>query len=308
MGIERPDDADVPSDQHADQSANHADAPGDGSARSDQSGTEQVEIRDRNAYYSDLHEAVSGEKRDEVREWDEEAKRFCNEWDEHLRRWPAEKRTPIDRSGDPPGSWRGDSNRFLDRAANEYVEEQCDRIAQKERDTISPAMRAIESRDSNRNLIGVEHCLKDRDRIKDKVAEQVQYKFRTVEHAFTTVKDTVRFTFQYGEAHYSIGVRADIERLKAEGYEETERKNSWKAEQYKGINSWWRIPGTTQLFEVQFHTHMSYEVKQLTHTAYERMRNPLTSDAERDELSNYQQRVSGSIKVPPGATDIPDYP
>ena len=157
-------------------------------------------------------------------------------------------------------------------------------------------------------MIGFEHCLKDRDRIKDKVAEQVQYKSRTVEQAFTTVKDTVRYTFQYDEAHYSTGVRADIERLKAEGFEEAERKNSWTADQYKGINSWWRVPDTDCVFEVQFHTRMSFEAKQFTHGAYERLRNPLTSDGERDELSGFQQRASACIKVPPSAADIPNYP
>jgi hypothetical protein len=308
MGIERPDDADVPSDQHADQSANHADAPGDGSARSDQSGTEQVEIRDRNAYYSDLHEAVSGEKRDEVREWDEEAKRFCNEWDEHLRRWPAEKRTPIDRSGDPPGSWRGDSNRPLDRASNEYVEDQCDQIAQLECDIISPAMCAIESQDSGRRLVGYDHRLKSRDGIKDKVAAGIDEKGRTAHEGMSMIKDAIRFTFAYRQESYADGVQADLARMEVRGFTQVERRNSWTEDQYKGINSRWREPTTGQLFEVQFHTEVSFEAKQITHKAYERIRNPNTSRAELRELRSFQRGVCERIPVPPGAADIPDYP
>ena len=68
-------------------------------------------------------------------------------WAEHQRTWPLEKRPAVARSGDPPGSWRGDSNRFLDSPANGRVEERCDRIAETERTTVSPAMREAESRD-----------------------------------------------------------------------------------------------------------------------------------------------------------------
>jgi hypothetical protein len=40
---------------------------------------------------------------------------------------------------------------------------------------------------------------------------------------------------------------------------------------------------------------------------YERMRNPLTSDEERDELKEFQQQVCAHIQVPDGALDIPDF-
>ena len=59
------------------------------------------------------------------------------------RRWPAGERAPVDRSDDPPGSWRGDGNRVLDRAVNGRVESACDRIAEREQERISPALRAM---------------------------------------------------------------------------------------------------------------------------------------------------------------------
>jgi hypothetical protein len=58
------------------------------------------------------------------------------------------------------------------------------------------------------------------------------------------------------------------------------------------------------LFEVQFHTQASFEAKQLSHAAYERIRNPQTSDAELLELEDFQRRVCGKIPIPPGATEI----
>jgi hypothetical protein len=60
------------------------------------------------------------------------------------------------------------------------------------------------------------------------------------------------------------------------------------------------------VFEVQFHTEASYEAKQLTHPAYERIRNPATPDDEVEELRRFQRDVSAKVAIPPRAADIPD--
>ena len=61
------------------------------------------------------------------------------------------------------------------------------------------------------------------------------------------------------------------------------------------------------LFEVQFHTTESYEGKQLTHEAYERLRSADTSEAERVELREFQHRVMACIAIPTDAHEFPDY-
>ena len=71
---------------------------------------------------------------------------------------------------------------------------------------------------------------------------------------------------------YADGVRTDVERLKAEGFELIKLKNLWTDDQYKGINSQWRRPETGLRFEMQFHTPESLEAKELTHKAYETLR------------------------------------
>ncbi|HTV79012.1 MAG TPA: hypothetical protein VMF03_12180, partial [Steroidobacteraceae bacterium] len=78
-------------------------------------------------------------------------------------------------------------------------------------------------------------------------------------------------------------------------------------DEYKGINSRWRDPESGLLFEMQFHTRASFEAKQLTHAAYERLRNSLTPDIERDELREFQRKVSAEIPVPPRVADIEGY-
>jgi hypothetical protein len=59
---------------------------------------------------------------------------------------------------------------------------------------------------------------------------------------------------------------------------------------------------------VQFHTPISFEAKQITHVAYERLRNLRTMDTEVAELRCYQEEVAAEIPIPTGALSIPDFP
>jgi hypothetical protein len=315
VGVDRPDDPDLPPDGHAD----NRDDQGGGVGRAARAGSGQAETRPRQEYYADLRVAVSAEEsvtaqRTAAREqaaaekWGETARESRWMWAEYQRKWPPEERPPVDRSTDSPGSWRGEGNRVLDRADNGRVEAECDRIAEREQEKISPALRATESQDPDRHLIGFEHRLKGRDRIKEKVYDGIQLLKRSPEEAVLLVHDAIRYTFQYQESHYTQGVQTDIERLKDQGFELHKLKNSWSDEQYKGINSQWIEPDTGQQFEVQFHTRISFEAKQLTHAAYERLRSQQADSFEELVLEAFQKKVTAEVPVPPGADSIPDYP
>ena len=128
------------------------------------------------------------------------------------------------------------------------------------------------------------------------------------DEAVSLVPDAIRYTFQYQEARYTRGVLADIERLKDQGLELDKLKNAWSDDQYKGINSQWIKPDTGQRFEVQFHTRISFEAKQLTHGAYERLRSQQADKFEELVLEAFQKKVTAEVPVPPGAESIPDYP
>jgi hypothetical protein len=290
MGADRPDDFDMPD------FGDSSDDPAEPRSRV------AVEERDRFEYWEDLRAAVAADA------WAVVAERFRGQWASHCERWPASSDSVAGRAMDPPGSWRGDSGRYLDATANAEVEKRCEGIAEVERDVVSPAMREIEACDPDRRLVGFDHRLKGQDRIKDKVAASVLFNSRTPEQALANVKDPVRYTFQYSETAYADAVSADIGRLKERGFEQVELRNSWTDSHYRGINSRWREPVSGQLFEVQFHTKTSYEAKQLSHVAYERLRNPSTLDPERDELEALQEGVCKLIPIPRNATGIPDFP
>ena len=110
--------------------------------------------------------------------------------------------------------------------------------------------------------------------------------------------DAIRYTFQYQEARYTQGVLADIVRLKDQGFKLDKLKNSWSDDQYKGINSQWTEPDTGQRFEVQFHTRISFEAKQLTHGAYERLRSKQADKFEELVLEAFQKKVTAEVPVP----------
>ena len=196
----------------------------------------------------------------------------------------------------------------VDAAYRAYaIDQGCARVEKTEREMVTPAMRYIEAQDPGRHLAGLEHRLKGKNRLAEKVRDAMTERARTVDQAFATVKDAIRYTLCYPDDQYADGVDRDCARIKSAGFEPVERRNSWANEEYKGINSRWRVRDTRQLFEVQFHTRASFEAKEETHRAYEKLRDPATTKAEQEAMSSYQRKVTARIPIPPGATDVPDY-
>jgi hypothetical protein len=304
VGIDRPDDANVPSDNPADRTPA---PPNDGQ----QPGASNAETRYREEYYHAQQARATTEARQEAPAsdtWTETATLARWMWGEYHRRWPPEERPPVDRSTDPPGSWRSDSNRYLDSSTNARIEAECDRIVEREQEKISPAMRDIENQDPTRHLIGFEHRRKGRDRIKEKVYDDMDLLGRSPREAISVLPDAIRYTFQYDEAHYTQGVLTDVIRIREQGFTLEKLKNSWSDDEYKGINSQWIEPGTGQRFELQFHTQISFEAKQITHSSYERLRSHQSDAFEEMVLHAFQRKVATEVPVPPGAADIPEYP
>jgi hypothetical protein len=182
------------------------------------------------------------------------------------------------------------------------------RVQEIEEKMVTPAMRRIEAADPDRQLAGLENRLKGKDRLAEKIAKTVSERGRTVGEAFGLVKDAIRYTLCYPENRYTDGVRVDCARLQQAGFECVERENSWAKEQYKGINSRWRVPESGQLFEVPFHTPASFEAKEITHPAYEKLRIGVPTPTEQRELEGFQKEITAGVPIPSGAAEIPDYP
>jgi hypothetical protein len=228
-------------------------------------------------------------------------------WEEHEQRFPERSRSAS--SSEADGGWMADGGRRLTPEQNADAGKACEDIRTEGREVIRPAMERVEAADPARRLAGLEHMLKEEDRLKEKMADVLLVEPNlTAKQAADKVTDAVRFTFTYTQQRYAEGVLSDVERLKTEGFELIKLKNLWEKEQYKGINGQWRRPETGLRFEVQFHTPESLEAKEITHQAYERLRGAQVTQAERDELENYQKRVNTPIVTPPGATEIEEFP
>ncbi len=165
MAADRADDAGIPPD---DPPGDHPDEPPGGPGDSAIPGRgARAETRSREEYYLSLREKVAAGRRSAVAEeqartenWNETAELARQLWTEYRRRWP-------------PGD-RPDGIRPLDRADDDRVDAECDRVAEREREKISPALRDVAAQDPDRHLIGFEHRLKGRDRIKEKVCGTIR--------------------------------------------------------------------------------------------------------------------------------------
>src|SRR3974390_1797635 len=88
-----------------------------------------------------------------------------------------------------------------------------------------------------RHLVGFENRLKSEDQIKGRIAEDIRVKGRTVDKAFRTLRDAIRYTFQYPEARYKDGVAGDLRRLAESGFKKIRLENAWEWPEHKGMIS-----------------------------------------------------------------------
>ena len=266
-----------------------ADAPVVGHEQADDQGVATPETRDQQAYRAEYRVTVEA-----AYTWNAAALELRQVWEAHETKWPS------------PDDAHGDGDRHLNPEANAEVERCCGQIREIAENVITPAMRALESEDPDRHLTGLEHHLKGTERLKEKVAAELEARPGChAGQALSSVPDAIRFTLCYSEERYIAGVAGALERLTACGFELAKPpRNSWDSDQYKGINTQWREPETGQLFEVQFHTQASLRPSSLAmpHTSESGILS--TSAAELDELEDFQRKVCAKIPIPPGSTEI----
>jgi hypothetical protein len=219
---------------------------------------------------------------------------------------------------DPDGSWHWEG-RDLTPEQSRIGDEAITRCQEAEgRDAegnygdhgLTPAMRRIEAQLDQGGLVPdtEKFALKDPDRLKEKLADSIaRNPDKTADELAHEIHDGVRYTFTFSVECYTQGLWDVHRKAQEQGYELEVRRNSWAKAEYKGVNSRWRDPPTGQLFEIQFHTEASWEAKQQTHSAYQRIEDPRTPPSEVQRLREYQKKISGNLEIPPGATDIPDY-
>ena len=229
------------------------------------------------------------------RYWSEVA-RFQSAWDKIAERFP-DRPESVERTEPDAGA-----------AVTAERQLALDKISDRE-PAVSADMKDVEAdAKSGGLLVGFEFRLKAVERLSQKVDERIRREpERDPAKILGTVHDAIRYTFCIPKESYAIGCEEVKGQLESRGYEMYHRRNSWSGSEYKGLNTRWITPDG-QRFEVQFHTKESFHAKHdVTHLAYERLRQPGVSTAERQELSEFQKLVSSYVPVPDGAQDIPNF-
>jgi hypothetical protein len=294
--VERTEGKTARADGQPEQAANRADAAEDQTGR--------AEHADSQTARTDTQAEHAGDGNSEG--WRAALPQLQSLWERHAERWPADQRSPVDRSTDEPGSWRGETGHYLNFEENLATGHALDRVCKAE-PGVTRTMESVETEIPGARLVGLENCLKGEDRFKEKVAGNLALKpERAVGKETDAIPDALRYTCQFSAETYVDSCRAATRELQGHGYQLVLRRNSWDSLDYKGINTRWRTT-EDQVFEVQFHTPESFEAKQLTHAAYERLRNPLTDKREMGELRQFQRQVSEQIPVPDMVNDIRDF-
>ena len=321
MRIDEPDpgETDAPRPDAADRPhrADHGDHGADtGPSRERQGGPEAAASRGEQAAEHVRYRETVGATYQAVADrgaWAEAVPQLRAAWEEHKERYP--ERTRASSHTEADGTWVSGEHRRLDPEQNAEANKAHADLADEADRHILPALLRIEAADPGRQLAGLNHMVKGEDRLKEKLADAWHGRpGLAAREVLSMIPDAVRSTLMHSSEGYADGVLADVDRLKAEGFELIKLKNLWHADQYKGINSQWFRVETGTRFEMQFHTPESLEAKELTHEAYERIRaNAALPFDEQDlvqdrELENFQRRVNTLIATPPGTDRIKNFP
>lgn len=223
-----------------------------------------------------------------------EVPRFFANWHRHTDRWPGRARKSREYDVRPEARAG---------AADEVA-----KVPQAEPPVSDDVKKAEEENPNGGCLVGFDFRLKGADRLMEKALEGLEAQpDSTPKEVVGRIPDAIRYTYCFERNDYTAGYLDIKRRLESAGYEMYQSKNSWTDAEYKGINTRW-VTAEGQRFEVQFHTPESFHAKhEVTHHAYERLRDPRTSRTERRELKSFQREVSSWIPVPAHAVNIPDY-
>ena len=172
---------------------------------------------------------------------------------------------------------------------------------------LTPAMRRIEDQLEHGDLVPEteKYALKSLDRFQEKLAKMIaRFPGDDATDLAARIHDGIRYTFLFEADRYVDGIAETRSRLSADGHELIELKPSWDSNEYKGVNSRWRDSASGALFEIQWHTPESWDAKQKTHDAYEKIHDLTTPVDEVERLRDYQAAVCAEIPVPPGALQM----
>ncbi len=176
--------------------------------------------------------------------------------------------------------------------------------AQKDEPAVTALLQSLES--DKVSLTGLEYRFKSEESTSRKIIKNAHDMEVSPAEAASTINDVLRYTMIIQEADYVKEVGNTVDALVSKGYTLYIFKNYWANDSvaYLGINSTFRTPGGT-MFELQFHTPLSYDTKgNKAHKYYEIVRDEKSTEAQKEEALKRMDEIFAQVTVPAGARDI----
>lgn len=162
------------------------------------------------------------------------------------------------------------------------------------------------AKENGAELKGLDYRLKTSSSYKRKVDGDV-FKAKeiglplTPEQASESIMDVIRYTTVADNATLVNTFDKTVAKLAGEGYDLVRVKNTFNVVEsnYKGVNTLFRDKASGQVFELQFHTPQSLEVKEHgMHKLYEEWRLVTTTKERAKELDAMMYELGKQIKMP----------
>lgn len=175
----------------------------------------------------------------------------------------------------------------------------------KKREPKLTAMLKSCAEDAGGEMVGLEYAVKGEGSLTRKIKTEMAEKGVTAKEAAASMKDVNRYTMQLTEDNFAAGYKNTMDTLRKSGCEVTRVKNTLKNPnaEYRGVNTNIKNPDGS-VWELQFHTAKSLEVKEVNHKLYEKQRLDTTPAAEKAELGRQMAKNAASIPTPKGIETI----
>ncbi|QDI03461.1 type III secretion system effector protein [Xanthomonas cerealis pv. cerealis] len=162
-------------------------------------------------------------------------------------------------------------------------------------------------------LEGTQHQLKSHGSLLAKLERQMALKKQTLEEAVAGMNDALRYSLVLEPQDFTAGLRGVLAALDDQGHVRVKLSNHFNTytyrQNFKAVNVTLRSPEGA-LWEIQFHTPHTFQLKEQFHDLYKRsfaLKLSGASPAEKRELVAPALAAFSRVASPPGCDEIEDW-
>lgn len=150
------------------------------------------------------------------------------------------------------------------------------------------------------DMIGLDYRVKTRNSLARKMMSDVQESGGelSARQALAEINDALRYTIRLDNARYSDEVYRFLIDADTRGLLVKSKIRWSEGDSYRGVNAVLKHPKTGQMYELQFHTQGSLNLKDKNHPLYERHRRMRPDNPEKDSLNQQMIGNAESVELP----------